>query len=235
MGASSAEKWRGCHIVSKGFQMQISVQLLKVIIGAILFIWYGSSEYVAHIWCKIRNRIWPLFRCNKMPSTNRDSWFTQYVRIVKWVTIASNIKTDIDGCMGCKIAENTPSRTPGAHIGCGKPLIVPLIFFLRSRHELDTKRLMVEKNEASSQKRCKYLQAFDSKCSYFQCQQLKIIGWKVKVWNNWSNKRPKKKRFFLWILTEISIKFYVGICTFEKVKFRASVVPRNNFQMCFGR
>lgn len=173
MGASSAEKWRGCHIVSKGFQMQISVQLLKVIIG---------------------------------------------------------------GFMGCKIAGSTPSsRTPGAHIGCGKPLIVPLIFFLRSRHELDTKRLMVEKNEASSQKRCKYLQAFDSKCSYFQCQQLKIIGWKVKVWNNWSNKRPKKKRFFLWILTEISIKFYVGICTFEKVKFRASVVPRNNFQMCFGR
>ena len=34
-----------------------------------------------------KNRIWWLFRCNQMPSTNRNAWFTPCVRIVKWATI----------------------------------------------------------------------------------------------------------------------------------------------------
>ena len=34
-----------------------------------------------------KNRIWRLFRCNQIPSTNRNAWFTPCVRIVKWATI----------------------------------------------------------------------------------------------------------------------------------------------------
>ena len=34
-----------------------------------------------------KNRIWRLFRCNQLPSTNRNAWFTPCVRIVKWATI----------------------------------------------------------------------------------------------------------------------------------------------------
>ena len=52
----------------------------------------GSSEHVADVWCKIClyrffSRIWRPFRCNQMPSTNRNSWYTPYVGIVKWATI----------------------------------------------------------------------------------------------------------------------------------------------------
>ena len=52
----------------------------------------GCSFHVAHEWCKQglftkKNWIWRLFRCNQMPSTNRNVWFTLCVRIVKWATI----------------------------------------------------------------------------------------------------------------------------------------------------
>ena len=49
------------------------------------------TEYIIwiyeHQWCSNRHRIWRLFRCNQMPSANRDSWFTPNVRIVKLATI----------------------------------------------------------------------------------------------------------------------------------------------------
>ena len=39
----------------------------------------------------IKNRSFPKknlhFRCDQMPSTNRNSWFTPYARIVRWATI----------------------------------------------------------------------------------------------------------------------------------------------------
>ena len=52
----------------------------------------GCSFQVAHVCCKQglfpkKNRIWWLFRCNQMPSTNRNAWITPCVRIVKWATI----------------------------------------------------------------------------------------------------------------------------------------------------
>ena len=51
----------------------------------------GSSEHVAYIWCKIDNfqffLIWRLFRCNQIPSKNRNAWFTPDVRTVKWATM----------------------------------------------------------------------------------------------------------------------------------------------------
>ena len=34
-----------------------------------------------------KTRIWLLSRCNQMPSTNRNAWFTPCVRLVKWATI----------------------------------------------------------------------------------------------------------------------------------------------------
>ena len=34
-----------------------------------------------------KNRVWRLFRCNQMLSTNRKAWFTPCVRIEKWATI----------------------------------------------------------------------------------------------------------------------------------------------------
>ena len=34
-----------------------------------------------------KNQIWLPFQCNQRPSTNRNSCFTPYVRIVKWATI----------------------------------------------------------------------------------------------------------------------------------------------------
>ena len=57
-----------------------------------VFILDGCSFHVAHVWCKQglfpnKNRIWWLFRCNQIPSTNRFAWFTPCVRIVKWATI----------------------------------------------------------------------------------------------------------------------------------------------------
>ena len=59
---------RGCHWVS------------LATVKSMVLIQDGSSELVA--------RIWRLFRCNQMPSSNRNSWFTPYVRIVKWATIS---------------------------------------------------------------------------------------------------------------------------------------------------
>ena len=67
----------------------ISVSLY---VRIMVFILYGCSFHVAHVWCKQglfreKNRIWWLFRCNQMPSTNRDACFTPCVRIGKWATI----------------------------------------------------------------------------------------------------------------------------------------------------
>ena len=53
-----------------------------------------------------KNRIWPFCRCNQMPSTNRNAWFTPCVRIVKWATIycknhALNYHLEQMGCSVC--------------------------------------------------------------------------------------------------------------------------------------
>ena len=40
-----------------------------------------------YVFSEKKNRFWLLFRCNQMPSANRNSWFTPYVHIVKWATI----------------------------------------------------------------------------------------------------------------------------------------------------
>ena len=59
----------------------------------LFFILDGCSFHVAHVSCKQgifsrkKNQISWLFRCNQMPSTNRNAWFTLCVRIVKWATI----------------------------------------------------------------------------------------------------------------------------------------------------
>ena len=34
-----------------------------------------------------KNRFWPLCRCNQMPWTSRNTWFTSYVRTVFWATV----------------------------------------------------------------------------------------------------------------------------------------------------
>ena len=50
--------------------------------------WDGRSDHAAQIWRKTRlfrkKRIWRLFRCNLMPSTNRNAWFPPYVRTMLW-------------------------------------------------------------------------------------------------------------------------------------------------------
>ena len=55
----------------------------------------GISDHIAHVWRKIglseEYRIWRLFQCNKMPLTNRITWFTPYVRIVKWNYHGTNV------------------------------------------------------------------------------------------------------------------------------------------------
>ena len=61
-----------------------------VVINTMVFILDGCSFHVAHVWCKqglFRKKNWWLFRCNQMPSTNRNAWFTPCVRTVKWATI----------------------------------------------------------------------------------------------------------------------------------------------------
>ena len=47
-----------------------------------------------------KNRIWRLFRCNQMPSTNRNAWYAPCVRIVKWATILykNNLYTGVRYC-----------------------------------------------------------------------------------------------------------------------------------------
>ena len=64
----------------------------RVFAFSMVFILDGCSFHVAHVWYinKVffrKNRIWWLFRCNQMPSTNRNAWFSPCVRIVKWATI----------------------------------------------------------------------------------------------------------------------------------------------------
>ena len=68
------------------------IKMLPETPGIMAFILDGCSEHVAHVWFKKcifreKNRIWPLFRCNQMPSSNLNPLFTPYKRIVKWATI----------------------------------------------------------------------------------------------------------------------------------------------------
>ena len=57
-----------------------------------VFILDSNSEHVAHACSKIgifREKKWilRLFRSNQMPSANRNTWFTPYLRYVFWATI----------------------------------------------------------------------------------------------------------------------------------------------------
>ena len=60
---------------------------------------YLKAFHVAHVWCQQglfpKKWIWWLFRCNQMPSTNRNAWFTP---CAQWNEQPSNIKTM--GCLG---------------------------------------------------------------------------------------------------------------------------------------
>ena len=65
-----------------------------------VFILDGCSFHGAHVWCKQglfrkNDRIWRLFWCNQMPSTNRNVWFTPCVRIVKWATMIKTMMKPI--------------------------------------------------------------------------------------------------------------------------------------------
>ena len=78
----------------------IGVRPIKCIqsILSMVFILDGCSFHVAHNWWKQglfprkKNRIWELFRCKQMPSTNRNTWFTPYVRAA-CSELPSNIST----------------------------------------------------------------------------------------------------------------------------------------------
>ena len=79
----------------------------------------GWSVHIAHEWYKRglfpkKNRIWRLFRCNQMPSTNRNVWFTPSVRIVKWATIYYR-NHDEGGRLYLYIKECHINNLPSAH------------------------------------------------------------------------------------------------------------------------
>ena len=56
-------------------------------VNIMVFILDGCSFHVAHEWWKQGLFLLRPFRCNQMPSTNRNAWFTPCVRIMKWTTI----------------------------------------------------------------------------------------------------------------------------------------------------
>ena len=73
-----------------------------------VFILHCWSFQVAHVWCKQglflkKNRIWWLFRCYQMPSTNRNAWFTPCVRIGKWATLYNKNHGSLRVCNKCNL------------------------------------------------------------------------------------------------------------------------------------
>ena len=97
---------------------------ISTMIIIMVFILDGCSLHAAHVWCKQglsskRNRIWRLFRYKQMPSTNRNAWFTQWLRIFKWATIYYTPHEAKGAFYEGEIKSNPDSFSRvGSHRGC---------------------------------------------------------------------------------------------------------------------
>ena len=99
--------WLNSHIYSGTYTIFDETLFGWTPLYLMVLIWDGSSENVAHVWSKVgifrkKSDLTHLFRCNKMPSTGRNTWMT-----APCSELPSNIRTT---CLYLMITLRSRSR-----------------------------------------------------------------------------------------------------------------------------